>query len=96
MVFVQLIPYTICLPDCHLCKNEYEKKDRNTYDHMNFKVPLPKSTGNLNLFQVLGLTGSCMVEAQMTVADFSSYQVLKNQIFSCGFLLYCIMHFFVG
>ena len=65
------------------------------HDHMNFEVPLPKSTGNLNLFQVLGLTASCMEEAQMTVANFSLYkQVLKNQIFSCGFLLF--LHFFVG
>ena len=41
------------------------------HDHMNFEVPLPKSTGNLNLFQVLGLTGSCMEEAQLNVANFS-------------------------
>ena len=41
------------------------------HDHMNFEVPLPKSTGSLNLFQVLGLTASCMEEAQLTVANFS-------------------------
>ena len=35
-------------------------------DHMNFEVPLPKSTENKNLFQVLGLAGSCMEEAQLT------------------------------
>ena len=40
------------------------------HDHMSFEVPLPKSTGNLNLFQVLGLTGSCMEKAQLTVPNF--------------------------
>ena len=54
---IQPIPYKkVCRPNQHLCKNDHEKKDRNT-DHMNFEAPLPKSTENKDLFQVLGLTG---------------------------------------
>ena len=48
---IQLIPYIKSAG-----KNDHEKKDWNT-DHMNFEAPLPKSTENKNLFQVLGLTG---------------------------------------
>ena len=51
---IQLIPYIKSADQISI----YVKMTmrRNT-DHMNFEAPLPKSTENKDLFQVLGLTG---------------------------------------
>ena len=70
---------------------DYQKKDWNTHDHMNFKVPLPNSTGNLSLRVNRFLYGGGLADRGKF---YPINRFLKTRFLVVGF--YCILHVFVG